>query len=651
MTDKRRLLTTILLVAGSLILGFVNQIRIDVPKEQSNPTWALFVGFSVFIGGLIIFQSQKAYGQISLKLQKAADWLEVTDWQIVLLFISLVFVFLAAMGAGLIQKMYSPVIAVISWIFGIGLAFIGGYQWDQEKPTISKSTILLSIIVFVIAFLFRGFGTGTIPLFLTGDEAASGIIAAQFKSGDWNNIFITRWYSFPTLFSFIQSIFIEIFGQTTEALRILSALVGALTVVAAYLCGKVMFGNRAGMLAALSLSAFHFHINFSRLGLNNIWDGLWYTVTIGALWYGWENNKRLGYLFAGLALGFSQYFYASSKGLLGIIILGIFLAFLFNRHRLYQSIPNLVPMFIVSIAVIFPLLRFYIHEPLQFLAPLYRASFFLVGFGGPVRPITGALWKLAAEQILVSAQAYTYAPIQYWYAPEVPILRPMFATLFYIGLIFLILRNRDSRFVALTLWLVIFVLIGGLSESPLASQRYVAAAPACALIIGYGLHKITEFFENLWQKYSRVVVGLSYLIIGVAMISDLYFYFIEFQGIYQISNIDSNGTIAQELANHLKGEPDGTQIAFFGSSTLGYYSIPSIQYLAPQVKGIDVTTRWQSFDKTLLSGKHIIFVFLPQRRREISRIMAEYPNGSLNSQKAWNNQTLFWIYDYSSKSR
>jgi 4-amino-4-deoxy-L-arabinose transferase-like glycosyltransferase len=560
-----------------------------------------------------------------------------------------VFIFLAAAGAGLLKRMYSPVIALISWIFGIILAFVGSYRWGEEKPKISKLTILLSIIVFVIAFLFRGLGTRGIPLFLAGDEAAAGISAAQFKSGDWNNIFITSWYSFPTLFTFIQSIFIDIFGQTTEALRVLSAIVGALTVVAVYLCGKVMFGNRAGMLAALCLSALHFHIHFSRLGLNNIWDGLWYTLTIGALWYGWENNKRVGYLLAGIALGFSQYFYASSRGLLGIVILGMLVALLFKRSTFYQSVPNLVLMFIVSIAVIFPLLQFYIHEPLQFLAPIFRASLLLNGFNGPARLINGTLWKLATQQILVSAQAYTYTPIQYWYSPETPILRPMFATLFYIGLIFLLIKDRGSRFVALSLWLVMFILIGGLSESPLASQRYVAAAPACALMVGYGCHKITDVFETLWQKYSRMVVGLSYAIIGMAMISDLYFYFIEYRSMDQINNISSHGTIAQQLANRLMDQPNGTQVAFFAIPDLGYYSIPSIRYLAPQVNGIDVSAPWKSFDKTKLSADHIIFVFLPERKSEIQIVMTEYPNGVLDSEKAWNNQVLFWAYDYVSK--
>jgi hypothetical protein len=258
MIYRRGLPITILLVGGSLILGFTNQIRIDLPSEQPNPTWALWIGFSLLISGLIIFQSEKAYQQFSLIVKKIADWFEVTDWQILLLLISIVFIFLAPTAAGFLERMYSPVIAVVSWVLGITLAFVGAYQWGQEKPTILKSTILWSIIVFVIAFLFRGIKTGTIPLFLTGDEGLAGIHAAQFKSGDWNNIFITSWYSFPTLFSFIQSVFIGIFGQTTEALRILSAFVGAFTVVAVYLVERVMFGHRAGMLAALLCLHFTF---------------------------------------------------------------------------------------------------------------------------------------------------------------------------------------------------------------------------------------------------------------------------------------------------------------------------------------------------------------------------------------------------------
>lgn len=87
------------------------------------------------------------------------------------------------------------------------------------------------------------------------------------------------------------------------------------------------------------------------------------------------------------------------------------------------------------------------------------------------------------------------------------------------------------------------------------------------------------------------------------MINDLYFYLIEYQAFHQIDNIASNGTIAQQLANRLEDQPDGTQVAFFAIPDLGYYSIPSIQYLVPHVQGVDVRTSWTSFDKTKLSAK------------------------------------------------
>jgi len=246
-------------------------------------------------------------------------------------------------------------------------------------------------------------------------------------------------------------------------------------------------------------------------------------------------------------------------------------------------------------------------------------------------------------------KAFTHTPLLGYYTPGTPILRPIYAAFFYIGLIFLLLRYRDSRLVFIFLWLLTFTLIGGLSESSPTSQRYIAAAPACALVVGLGLCQFADIFERRWQKYANVVAGLSYMIIVVAMINDLYFYFVEYQYVDALSNIASQGMIAQQLGHRLGGEPDGTQVAFFGETSWGYHSIASVQYLAPQVQGVDVNPSWESFDKTILSGDHLIFVFLPERRGELNSIRAEYPIGSLDTVKAWNNQILFWTYEYESR--
>lgn len=482
-------------------------------------------------------------------------------------------------------------------------------------------------------------------MILTGDEGSSGTAAASFISGEWNNIFITSWFSFPSLFSFLQSLSIRVLGRTTEALRLVSAIAGALTVGCVYLVGRRLFGPRAGTFAALILAALHFHIHFSRIGLNNIWDGLWFTLGVGALCIGWEFNKHWGYLIAGLALGFGQYFYVSSRGLFGVLLAGLVFALVSQRQRLKEALPSIVLMLVAATVVILPLAAFYIEQANQYLAPMARVSF-LNSIQQSVQLSGEPAWLILFKRFAAGMQAYTVTPVAFWYQPETPILRPVFAAFFYLGAVILLLKYEDSRSLLL-LWLLSFGVIAGLSDSAIpAAQRYVAAAPACALLAGLGLHGTTEMLETLWQKYRRVFARFSVLLLVAAMTSDVYFYYVDYYDKDLRNNMRSDGTVAQHVADLVMDEPEGTQVAFFNQSGgMGYYSIPSIQYLAPQVKGIDVFDPWSSFDKTSLNGSHLIFIVLPNRQDDIPTIEVQYPGGQLDSEIAWNGEVLFWVYE------
>jgi hypothetical protein len=103
------------------------------------------------------------------------------------------------------------------------------WSWKlaEETPHLSKTTVFWLAGVTLFAFLLRGIATNTFPILLTGDEASAGVSALNFAKGEWNNLFIVSWFSFPSLFSFLQSFGIRIFGNSIEALRIPAALVGA----------------------------------------------------------------------------------------------------------------------------------------------------------------------------------------------------------------------------------------------------------------------------------------------------------------------------------------------------------------------------------------------------------------------------------------
>ena len=359
-------------------------------------------------------------------------------------------------------------------------------------------------------------------------------------------------------------------GHTTEALRIPSALAGALTVTASFFVARAMFGKRAAWFTAVFLAALHFHIHFSRIGLNNIWDGLWYIVTLGALWYGWERDRRNAYILAGVSLGISQYFYSSSRTILVLIIGWLVLAAIFDRPRLQRSWMNLLLMFIVTGVVVLPLVMFYIKYPNTFMEPINRVALTSQWLRQEVINTGNPAWKIILKQFWLAIGSFTYEPLRAWYTPGVPLLRPFAAGLFLIGILLLFLRKGKWYIFPLILWLFAFMAIGGLSESTPAAQRYIAAAPACALLVGFGLSESTSLLEKVFEKRKPWINVISIILVAILALDELNFYFRVYTPDSVIVTARSNDVVAQDLANFLKTEPANTQVIFFGFPSMGF---------------------------------------------------------------------------------
>jgi hypothetical protein len=115
-----------------------------------------------------------------------------------------------------------------------------------------------------------------------------------------------------------------------------------------------------------------------------------------------ERTLRWGYLLAGLSLGLSQYFYSSSKALLGVILAAAFVALLFRRARFRQAIPELCIVSIAALAVVFPLAWYYKSDPNAFLAPFARVSMM-----NTIVSSKASFWTFLSQQVPISG-AYTH---------------------------------------------------------------------------------------------------------------------------------------------------------------------------------------------------------------------------------------------------
>ena len=638
---------TLLLSGGAALVG----LSLWLAQHERESSLGAFSWVILLVGlGLVALTSRtieigKPPGWLTSLLNKIGMWLAVSGWQVVCLAISPLLAWIAFQAAGDGLLMLRPVVAVAAWLLAMMLALAGGWQFRSEVWSFSPQTLVSFGLIVAIAAFTRGYNLAHIPFVLTGDEGSAGLAAVDVLNGFTNNIFRSGWFSFPALHSFVQALPIAIFGQTAQALRLASVFAGALTAGAVFLAARSMFGERAAFFAAVFLSAFHFHNHFSRIGLNNIWDGLWFTAVLGLLWLGWRNLSRRYFLLAGLALGFSQYFYVTVRALFLLIPVWILVAGIFDRARLKRSLPHLLLMGFVALAAALPLALSYSRHPEEFFAPLRRVSILGAWMANEVQMSGLPAWRILLNQVALSLQGFAHLPLRMWYQPGTPLLRLIPAILFFLGLGLLLRKPRDSRTLLFGLWLLALGIMNGFSESAPAAQRYVAAAPAVAIVLAYGLDESAALLGDLWPRYRRFITSAALAFIILLSLDELRFYF---QVYTPKSDLGGENTlVANRLAHYLQGKSDEWQVAFFGAPRMGYTSIASLPYLAPHIRGYDMNRPWGSPDNPQLYGGPLAFVFLPGLNADLEAVQASYPDGELLQEKTPDGRLLYWVYEVS----
>ncbi|HMZ07784.1 MAG TPA: glycosyltransferase family 39 protein [Anaerolineales bacterium] len=647
MPVPQRNLASCLLIGGAALAIFGQITQIARPEGQRVGAVILMaLGLVFYLAGILIARNEKANAAFERILGRPAAWLTLEVWQVVCLIIAVLLSILAQLAAGEADTVYSSTAVWVTWFGAIAFGLAGCWKPNPLDVRAHWKTIAYFSGFTILAFLARGIATDRVPIILYGDEASAGIFGDALLKGTFNNPFSVGWYAFPGLYFYIPAASISMLGYTTAALRIPSAIAGALTVGATYLTGRFMFDRRTAAIAAIVLTGFHFHIHFSRIGLNNVWDGLFFVLVIGAAWYGWEHENRNAYILAGLGIGLAQYFYPSSRVILAVVMGGFFVSGLFSFQKLKRSLANIFLMLFTGLVIFLPMGWYYVKNPNQFLAPMERVSILGPWLDNEILITGKPAWQILLKQLMLGAQSFTYLPLQHWYRPEVALLRPISAGIFLLGLIYLISRPKESRSIILIIWLAMYIFIGGLSESTPASQRYVAAAPVCILILAVGISETGTLFEKLWKTPERIVTAVM---IGLAVFvsaEDANFYFNKYTKKSNFELAGTNGMIAQDLANDLLDKPKGTQAFFFIANGMGYYAIPSIPYLAHNVEGFDVGLPWGAAENPVPSSDHLIFIFLPASMNDLPVIQEAYPNGTLHEKTDIQGDTLYWLYEY-----
>jgi hypothetical protein len=638
--------TFISLLAGAVGLVAVGQ-QIFTRGLNSRVQGTPFIGAGMF--SFVLAYRMYATSRVPEWLDVAASRLRVLPHQLILLMLSVCCAVAAQLFAGDQWRMLNLALGWGMWIAALALAVAGSYRAESDEdavPAVAWNRVEVAAVaaLFVIAFVIRAASNGGLPAALTGDEGSAGLAAVNWLDGKLDNPFVVGWYSFPSLYFAVPAASIAVWGYTYQALRMPSALAGALTVVGLYWLARPLFGRAAAGLGSALLAAHNFHIHFSRVGLNNIWDGFFMAAVLGAFWRGWQTGRRVYFVGAGLLLGLSQYFYTSARIIPLVILAWLALIAITDRPSLRRRAPDLLYTVVVAVVTFLPLAIFYVPHPAEFSAPMNRVSIFSRNWLEVTSAATHTpIWQLLLNNFRDAALAFTSMPLRAWYTSGQPMLLALPSALFILGLLLAVFNYRDTRYWLLLLWLAGVVGIAALTESTPAAQRYIIAAPAATLLAGIALATMAEWVIQVWPDARLAMYGAVIAATAMAMTLDVRFYFSEY--IPARGSGDANTQVASQLGRYLADYPEGAQVFFFGPPRMGYRGFSTIPFLAPQVKGEDVTKPWDAAPDWQITGSQAAFVFLPEREKELDWVRSRYPGGTLQWFYANDGKRLFLLYE------
>ncbi len=633
-------LESTLLMIGGLLIVFLGQYLAQLSPHKLITTTLLAVGAFGFLIGVLASNSAATATMLQKSLGKPASRLGVSKGQVLLLIFGFSLSLASRAAAGNSLQAHSPW-HVLIWIVGCLAVLAGCWRGSLKESMrdIDRRDWILVGVLAAVALAARLIQLDQVPYTVSGDEGSVGLMAWDYETSVRNNYFIMGWFSFPALQFWPASLMQEIFGRSVLAMRIPSAIGGALSVLAVYWSARLMFGRLTGVIAALFLAFFHYHLLFSRIALTNVWDGFFLMLMIVSLWSAWQENRRLAFLSAGLAIGLGQFFYTTAHLLPAYALL--WLLILYKSRPKTGRLPGIACAILVTAVVVLPLALFYFQNPNELSAPLNRVSILKGDWIRDTSLTTGdSVFMIFAKQFWQTIQGFTASPILGVYSPGRPMLLVLPATLFIAGLILTLLRIKQPQYNILLIALVGPVLASTFSVGPPNAQRLLLAAPIVAIVIALPLQEIHQQINAARAQYHSIYAAAAIVFMLLVGYFEVRFFQ---QAMAEGRYSDSKSRIAREIGETLRQQGKDLAVYFLGQPVMGYNTLPCLPYIAANATGHDMSwpIDWTQYPE--LGGSPAAFVILAQNAEALPEIEGKFPQGTTIVGRDESGQPSYYI--------
>ncbi|MEK7576602.1 MAG: glycosyltransferase family 39 protein [Patescibacteria group bacterium] len=352
------------------------------------------------------------------------------------------------------------------------------------------------------------------PPGLFPDEAMNGNNAHEalgtFRTGEGFRVFYRENFGREGLFMNLQAMSMLVFGHTSFALRIMSALFGILTVLAIYLFTREYTKNEyTALIAGILLATSFWHVMFSRIGFRAIMAPFFLTAALWALYYVYNRLDSASHthlviisVLGGIFFGLGFYSYIAYR-IAPLLLLPILYLLYKKAKKEKDSCIICLPaiyLFLAFLAAI-PLGLYFVQNPQDFFGRTSQISIF-----AQPNPL-----KSFAENVGKTVGMLYYAGDFNWRhnIPGMPSLWWPVAIFFTVGFFDAIRK----KYWLIPLWLTAMILPVAISSEGLPhSLRAIIMIPPVYVCAALGFYLIFSSVIGWFKKQEKRFADLEILL-------------------------------------------------------------------------------------------------------------------------------------------
>jgi hypothetical protein len=451
-----------------------------------------------------------------------------------------------------------PALALLLWLASplLGSFAVRGWQAAPAQrtalPWSGREVARLAAIVGLAA-LARGLWVATLPRSYFGDEPRVGMFLLQaYSGGRIPNFFSMGWNTWPVIGLSLQGLFAPLFGLHMWTLRLSSAFMGTLGVLATYLLTRELLTRRAACFAAILFAVCRTAIDFSRLGITHAQVLGLEPLAFFFLWRALNGGRAVAYLWAGVITAWCLYSYNAGQLVPPLVFGWLLLGALARPRRLRTHWRGAALLTAAFVLILFPYL-YYFSDAFSF-GPNWGQWTIMARNRQTLGQVLDAwrsggfapAWAMLSRQMWLTWLGFGVLP-----GAGYPLgyrrggmLDDVSAALFVLGLAMAIRRLRRGNHAFVVYWWLATVLAGGIATvDPPAFVRMVGLLPALAIFAALPL----DWLARNATGFARRVIGtgLAVALVAGAAWNNYQTYFV----VYAAAPADSNSELSRYLAS------------------------------------------------------------------------------------------------------